>query len=749
MANGESKSLRKLTIPLSGGLDVTGRDRTRLVDGGPMLRDMRNVMISKGHIVPLPEMVDPRSIGIVKDLEPETANREPAIWHLGPYPGEIPVAIEHLYSPGQFERSYPVNPAPASGYNSDGFTGEVYTIVLTSKYAHTFYGEALGASPPDDVWNTARPIMLRAAGFGTVSLVNGSTTVTSTGTPFDSVPATANRIAPSEGWKIRIQDTAGPTWREYEVIHITSSTQLTIDRGYEGATEGVNWSKVVFYAAGGGGAYMDEYSFRDHVIGNALGQFPRSSSLGDRNQPLLWAGRAACGGQELGSHYNDQGGYNPGVCATELNNQPSSNTIIFSRNPHEMDATIHDYDDQLFDISGIEILPSAQVVVAGSARLARTTNVGAGLYSARIWHSDVAFPYYWNDAARTGGVIDLILYPGPLYAFKKFGNQYTVHFRNGIAVGYYTGDPYQPLEYRETFADIGALSPRTLLTIDGNQFFLGHDYRFHMFDGQRTRTINSSPVEALVPFPKNELRYAVSAIYDDINRQVWVTVSPYSKRRADQAAATGRGKTFFLLWDIETNTWSRPIDTDWIIGCLSSPFRDPQSQDWLMGIGLSTASMSGAPTQPASMYQVMRLVDSSWWKSPYRFVSENKQEFRRFEDSSQFTLSALDFKEVDVHIDVYFTRLYLPSDDDMDIELRLNINGDPENYVSDTKTLTEDQNTNVDEEKIVQFFFDAEGFEQATLTVLLEDDKTDFNISGAIEKLVIYYQTLTETQVVT
>lgn len=772
MANGEGKDLKKLTIPLTGGMDITGRDRTRLTDGGPMIRDMRNVMLSKGHVVPIPEFLDPNEIGIydsmipwprsridVADAEVPEPGRMDWSYQYGTQPGEIPVWMDHQIVPGQFERPITENPAPAGGWNSDGSRQKLLRVVVTSKNAWTYWGDTDWITPPDNYWNQAALGLFGRVSGATLTVTNGSDEVQCSAGLFDPNEITINRTSMCGGWIFYMLEAGN--LHTHEVLAVLTSTKIRIDRPYAGPTATVAWfgGGGGFNYRGGGGAYMNEFSFRVATTTNASLQFLYNGPTGTRESTLFWAGRAAGGGAQLGVQYNENEGYNPAVLAANLNTTLTYSSITFARNPHEHNEPAgggnppgHDYDDQMFDICGIEVLPSGQVVIAGSAKLTRLSGVDSGLYHSRIWHSDIGRAYFWNTASGTGGALDLISLPGALQAFKKFGNQYTAHFPRGIAVGYFTGDPYQPIEWRETFAGVGAMAPRTILTIDGNQFFLGTDYRCHFFDGQRTRPINEAPIEALVRFPINELRYCVSAIHDAVNDQVWLLVSPYSRTQADQAASEGRGKSFVLVWDIARDEWSRPMDSDWIIGCLSPPYRDYDVDDWVMGVGISSASLARAPAQPSSMYQAMRLVDSSWWASPYRFVSQRRQEFHRANDESSFTLSALDFKEVDVnkvidHIDVYFARFYMPSDDDMTVELRVNINGDLENYVSDTKTLTESQNTSNDQEVIVRFFFDAESFEQATLTTVLEGGKANFNLSGAIEKYVIYYQVLSEDQV--
>jgi hypothetical protein len=776
MPNGEeSTSLRKLTITLSGGLDVTGRDRDRLVDGGPMLRDMRNVMISKGHIVPMPELLESQDIGMHDSLvpwpwistdfdldgyTPEEGEHEWA-YQYGSQAGEIPVWIDHLIVPGQFEETLPEVPAPNGGINSDGFRQKLLRVVVTSKNAYTYWGKI--GNPRDDLWNQANLNLFGRTSGATLTVTNGSDIVSCSGSLFHTLVTIPDRASVAGGWIFQKVDVGGDI-HVHEVMEILTDHQLRIDRPYTGPNDTDLWFGAGgnFQYRGAGGAYMNEFSHRVVATTDASLQFLYNGPTGTRPATVYWAGRAAGGGQQIFQPFSGPqrltGGYNTAILAADLDQDLSYACIVFSRYPHEHDSPPasgnpgHDYDPQLFDINGIEVLPSGQVMIGGSALIDENFSPIYGLYYSRLWHSDIGRAYLWNNAAGTGGALDLITHRGALLAFKKFGNQYTAHFPQGIAVGYFTGDPYQPVEWRETFADVGALCPRTILTIGGNQFFLGTDYRCHFFDGQRTRPITESPIEALVKFPVNELRYSASAVYDNVNEQVWLLVSPYSKTRADTASDNNRGKSFVLVWDIKRDQWSRPIDTDWVVGCLSAPYRDYDIDDWVMAMGISSASLSGAPAQPSSMYQAMRLVDSSWWASPYRFVSQRRQQFHRASNESSFTLSALDFQEVDVkkvidHIDVYFARFYLPADDDMTVELRVNINGDLENYVNDTKTLTETENTSTDQEAIVRFFFDAEGFEQATLTTILEGDKTDFNISGAIEKYVIYYQVLSEDQV--
>jgi hypothetical protein len=169
------------------------------------------------------------------------------------------------------------------------------------------------------------------------------------------------------------------------------------------------------------------------------------------------------------------------------------------------------------EINGLDILEDGRVIIAVS-ELADTIGVNAkkdGTYfaNARLRYSDLTDQKSWNTSpagfvdVTSGGI-------GQIQAFARFGRDYAIHYRDGIALASPTGAANPPLAIRRTKSHVGSSHYRTIRNLNGVQFFVGVDDVIYQFDGSKSIPVNNSFRDRLRTHQKDETSWRMFAAGD-------------------------------------------------------------------------------------------------------------------------------------------------------------------------------------------------------------------------------------------
>lgn len=306
---------------------------------------------------------------------------------------------------------------------------------------------------------------------GTVSVTNGSDTVTGSSTEWDT-RGIYGLTTPDGCWF------KGPDGDWYNIKAVNSDTEIVLSTNYGGSTaSGQSYTiKRTLGVANSDGT------------GSKLPWFLFTQKI---NQDLYVAGPVS-GGFADPTNAQDGGVLKVTRGADFLKTSFSASDVsyIFS-GQNEVESGIDFADDRL-DIYGFGVLSDGRLVLV-TQFYDSTANVSGG---ARVHYSSHLNVAVWSTSP--GGFTDLIDYEGSVTAASFSTISAAIHFTNGIEVADLTGQDDPPLRFRPSRAsNIGAVGPRMIASAPqgranpGSEIFLGTDLRFYSWNG-----VSVSPLEA-------------------------------------------------------------------------------------------------------------------------------------------------------------------------------------------------------------------------------------------------------------
>ena len=288
---------------------------------------------------------------------------------------------------------------------------------------------------------------------GTVSVTNGSPTVTGSGTL----------------WKTRgIKGTdyfEGPDALLYEVASVDSETQVTLESNYTGGTAV-------------GAAYAIERTFD---LSGANPPFVVSIQ-GD-----LYACGLVSGGYVASVSTASDGGviHIPGGADGAITSWTPV-YVVSGRNAVEVGVDSLGYN---WIPLGFGKLADGRLVMVGEFFNLATAISGA----RRVVYCD--HTDYTNWTVSPAGSLDIEDLDGSIRGAIFYSDSVSIHLTDGIEIGELTGQDDPPLRLRPSRSTVGAIGPRWLAkfsggaVIRGREIFLGRDLRPYVFNG-----LDSEPI---------------------------------------------------------------------------------------------------------------------------------------------------------------------------------------------------------------------------------------------------------------
>lgn len=292
---------------------------------------------------------------------------------------------------------------------------------------------------------------------GTVSVTNGSTTVTGSSTQWSTLKIGAFS-------KITISGV------DYIVTQVNSDTSLNIHTGYAGST-------------GAGKAYTITRFFNNL---NAQLQFYCCIF----NFSLYVAGDYAGGSGNAG---NDP---QPAVIkVANFNSSGSTSSYITAKNviATGLDAC------GVSSITGIQALQDGRIVISG--------------VQDYIFYSSLLNDAVWTSSP--GGFTQVVLISGRINALGRLGNNLTLHHNAGIVFGYPTGQTDPPLGFQASSAKEGCFASSTLKSDGVREFFVTTSGGVKQFDGSQVEEVGSEVRPSIRSTTKDELSIMFGGIDTD------------------------------------------------------------------------------------------------------------------------------------------------------------------------------------------------------------------------------------------
>lgn len=291
---------------------------------------------------------------------------------------------------------------------------------------------------------------------GTVTVTNGSPTVTGLGT------AWVTRGIHFKNWF------KGPDGVWHDILSVDSNTQITLSTNYSGATLGgqAYTIKRTFELSATRPAFTQRINDDLYVAGNVGEGFVSSNVSGGA---VLKVARAYDG--------------------TKTSFSPADVTYILGAQ-RAIESGV-DFTGNDLVILGFGALSDGRLVVVG-----QFFDIAAGVAGgARIYYSSHLNPAVWTTTP--GGATDIIDYQGAVTGASFSTVSIAIHFDDGIEVGELTGQDDPPLRFRPSRARVGAIGPRMIQQVPsggaagGSDLFIGADLQLYSWNG-----VAASPVRA-------------------------------------------------------------------------------------------------------------------------------------------------------------------------------------------------------------------------------------------------------------
>lgn len=395
---------------------------------------------------------------------------------------EFPLVILTANAPG-VKAATSVSGAPCANVYTFSNDGPLAAIVTTRHI--WIYNETAAA------WINATPTYTT----GTVTATNGSPNVAGAGTAW-----TTSGLSPYQ-WIL-----IDGAW--YQICTITSNVALTLTSNFTGATAP-------------GKAYTIRRNWnlsRDGTLGEAC-----LVSATMYNQNLYVAGRA------IGRADNNVA---PAVIrVSDIFTAATTTTYLTAST-----ALIPGLDviSDLTDITGIQALQDGRVVFTGAGSTGPSTFFFSSPTDQSVWTV--------SPAGRTS----VVYLEGAITALGRVGNVLTLHYEQGIVLGYPTNQSEPPVAFQPSNATQGCFCPRTLQTHDGIEYYVTSTAMPTAFDLHSSRQIGTGIRNQLQYFLlKSQVRVGLHAAIDAYRNRYTVYW-----QRLDEGESS-RGATF----DLALGTW--------------------------------------------------------------------------------------------------------------------------------------------------------------------------------------------------
>lgn len=342
---------------------------------------------------------------------------------------------ETQFAVGLFE----VGPSPVGIVQSPSPSAERWLLVTSRE----IYLGVLGA------WVNLTP----RYETGTVTINNGSSTVTGSGTSWQT-------FVVIEGQAIELPRGSG-SW--YKIASVTGETQLTLTSTYAGSNlAGANYSVRRTF----------NMPFGTPVFAATL------------NGDLFISGEVSFSSTTFGgAHIRDGGVIQIAGGATHTLPVASIGTTDVTYLTSGTNAVTSGLDNLGYHVRvlGLTVLADGRLVI-----LTRAFPSGAEV-GARVHYSSHTNLSVWTSSP--GGFTDITEFEGQATAMTGDSRSVQVHFATGVSIGDLTGAQDPPLRFRPSQAEIGAVGPRMIARIPGGRatppghFFIAADGLPYVFTG--------------------------------------------------------------------------------------------------------------------------------------------------------------------------------------------------------------------------------------------------------------------------
>lgn len=322
---------------------------------------------------------------------------------------------------------------------------------------------------------------------GTVSITNGTATLTGVGTDW-----LTRRIR--AGQQVELPDGSG-AW--YKILTVTSDTSITLTSNFTGTTL----------------AGADHVIRRTFAMGLLTEPAVFAASL---NGDLYIAGQLTTG-QLLGSATTVADGgiikIAGGANVAKSSFDPTADTTFVTSGATEIVAGLDNLGYNI-TVAGLTVLSDGRLVLLTDARF--DLSVPDASYN-RVHYSSPLNLAVWT--ASPGGFTDVVGYEGAATAMTGGARGVYVHFADGIEIGDLTGALDPPLRFRPSQALMGSVGARMVATIPGGRaippgdLFVAADAGVYIFSGGDATPVDwISGKTTLTNVDKSELWYGFSRV---------------------------------------------------------------------------------------------------------------------------------------------------------------------------------------------------------------------------------------------
>lgn len=304
-------------------------------------------------------------------------------------------------------------------------------------------------------WENVTPIYA----VGTVTVTNGSPTVTGSGTSWLD-----RRIAATQLFK-------GPDGAFYPIQSVNSNTSITLTTNYAGATAGPGASYTIRRTFGIG-TDPDEYA--SHAV-----------FLARQNNDLYLAGQLSWGLFDAASVTIPDG------CVLKIPDAYSP-LKVGSFDPADTEYAMSGRTEVVSGIDelGYNIYPYGLAALADGRLVVPVHWYSSGTGDSgdnRFLYSSLLSTAVWS--VSPGGATDIQGHTGAISGMTDRGGRVHVHFTDGIEIGEPLNRDDPPLRFFSSRAETGAIGPKMLLATPGGaviqagDLYVGPDHNLRLFNG--------------------------------------------------------------------------------------------------------------------------------------------------------------------------------------------------------------------------------------------------------------------------
>lgn len=368
------------------------------------------------------------------------------------------------------------------------------------------------------------PIDGTTATGGTVAVTNGSTTVTGTGTTF-----VAGMVG---GGFIKTGDTAS-----YRITAVASTTSLTLASAYTGTTSS-------------GSAYTIR-----HTGNPVTGQFHAKFSSGT-TLFIAMAGSAMVKATSDNSDWTSiKGALTSTSLATNLFSFCILNDLVIGTNGVDALWKFSDSNDPATAIGGTP--PSKALAVATFQNRVLAVNVTNAAGKGKVQWCTLNNPDDWTSSG-SGSATPILNGAQELRGIGIVGNEGFIFYERAIFRIYPTGDAKSPFGFPDHAANIGALSPQSIVAVEdrGIIFFAGQLGIYKMEAPSYLPVRISERIDTTWnSINKSRMRYIVANRHP-VFQEVWFSVS-------NDGATT---HALILIYDYDRDTWTTAVgpNANWL-----------------------------------------------------------------------------------------------------------------------------------------------------------------------------------------